>query len=154
MLQDNFESKIRDLLSSEIALYTELEHYVDDELECVNNKDMEKLLEVLQQKQGVISRQELLQEEWGQIAMKFGLVEGRDGPLFWSAVEQHVESQGFYSLSKIVNEIKEQVTALLTKEEHVQALLEQHISELREQMAQLNKGKTAFKGYMKSGGVL
>lgn len=63
-------------MSSEIALYTELEHYVDDELECVNNKDMEKLLEVLQQKQGVISRQELLQEEWGQIAMKFVLLKG------------------------------------------------------------------------------
>ncbi|WP_084043916.1 MULTISPECIES: flagellar export chaperone FlgN [Aminobacterium] len=154
MLPDNLESRLVELLSSEISLYRQLEEYVDEELDCVQKGDMAKLLEILQQKQGVISKQQLLQEQWEQVALGLGVTEGREGPVFWSAVEHHMESQGFLSLSHLIVQIRELVTSVLAKEEHVQALLEEHISELRKEMGRLNKGKAAFHGYMKSGGAL
>lgn len=154
MLPDNLESRLVELLSSEISLYRQLEEYVDEELDCVQKGDMAKLLEILQQKQGVISKQQLLQEQWEQVALGLGVTEGREGPVFWSAVERHMESQGFLSLSHLIVQIRELVTSVLAKEEHVQALLEEHISELRKEMGRLNKGKAAFHGYMKSGGAL
>ena len=57
-MQADLEKKLSSLVSSELALFNELALLVEKEEECVLQEDMECLLNVLQEKQDVISRQE------------------------------------------------------------------------------------------------
>jgi len=151
-LQADLEKTLSSLVSSELALFNELALLVEKEEECVLKEDMECLLEVLQEKQDVISRQEKIHEGWSSISSSFGLSEGRDGPSFWSRLGELL-GEGADDLKASLSVIRDVAGKVLEQEIRVQGLLEKHVDSLRNQMARVSRGKKALQGYSKAGGV-
>jgi hypothetical protein len=151
-LQDDFSENLSSLVSTELALYNELAFLVQKEGELVKSGDMEGLLAILAEKQDVISRQELVQEGWNNICSGLGISEGRDGPVFWEKVASLLGTDGADVLKESLAVIRDTAGAVLEDELKVQALLEDHVEELRKEMLRINKGKKAVRGYTRSGG--
>jgi DNA-binding winged helix-turn-helix (wHTH) protein len=151
-LQDDFSENLSSLVSTELALYNELAFLVQKEGELVKSGDMEGLLAILAEKQDVISRQELVQEGWNNICSGLGISEGRDGPVFWEKVVSLLGTDGADVLKESLAVIRDTAGAVLEDELKVQALLEDHVEELRKEMLRINKGKKAVRGYTRSGG--
>jgi hypothetical protein len=151
-LQDDFSENLSSLVSTELALYNELAFLVQKEGELVKSGDMEGLLAILAEKQDVISRQELVQEGWNNICSGLGISEGRDGPVFWEKVASLLGTDGADDLKESLAVIRDTAGAVLEDELKVQALLEDHVEELRKEMLRINKGKKAVRGYTRSGG--
>lgn len=151
-MQDDFSENLSSLVSTELALYNELAFLVQKEGELVKSGDMEGLLAILAEKQDVISRQELVQEGWNNICSGLGISEGRDGPVFWEKVASLLGTDGAGDLKESLAVIRDTAGAVLEDELKVQALLEDHVEELRKEMLRINKGKKAVRGYTRSGG--
>lgn len=151
-MQDDFSENLSSLVSTELALYNELAFLVQKEGELVKSGDMEGLLAILAEKQDVISRQELVQEGWNNICSGLGISEGRDGPVFWEKVASLLGTDGADDLKESLAVIRDTAGAVLEDELKVQALLEDHVEELRKEMLRINKGKKAVRGYTRSGG--
>ncbi|MGI6784904.1 MAG: flagellar export chaperone FlgN [Aminivibrio sp.] len=151
-MQDDFSENLSSLVSTELALYNELAFLVQKEGELVKSGDMEGLLAILAEKQDVISRQELVQEGWNNICSGLGISEGRDGPVFWEKVASLLGTDGADVLKESLAVIRDTAGAVLEDELKVQALLEDHVEELRKEMLRINKGKKAVRGYTRSGG--
>ncbi len=152
MSRADLEEILSSLVSSELALFNELALLVEKEEECVLAEDMKCLLDVLQEKQDVISRQEKIHEQWSSISSSMGLQEGRDGPEFWSKLGELLED-GAADLKASLSVIRDVAGKVLEQEMHVQSLMEKHVESLRKQMAGISRGKEALRGYSKSGGV-
>lgn len=152
MSRADLEEILSSLVSSELALFNELALLVEKEEECVLAEDMKCLLDVLQEKQDVISRQEKIHEQWSSISSSMGLQEGRDGPEFWSKLGELLE-EGAADLKASLSVIRDVAGKVLEQEMHVQDLMEKHVESLRKQMAGISRGKEALRGYSKSGGV-
>ena len=61
-MRDDLPARLKDLLSEELGLYRSLRALVSRELEAiVLNEDMEELLNILQEKDAVISRLQLIE---------------------------------------------------------------------------------------------
>ncbi len=151
-MQADLEEVLSSLVSSELALFNELALLVEKEEERVVAEDMEGLLQVLQEKQDVISRQEKIQEGWSNLASSLGLSEGRSGPAFWSDIGDML-GDGAEDLKASLSVIRDVAGKVLEQECRVQSILEKHVESLRKQMASLSRGKKALQGYSKSGGV-
>lgn len=141
-------------MASELALYNELSILVEKESECVRAGNIEALLSILAEKQDVISRQERIQEGWNTVCGGLGLTEGREGPVFWEKVAAMLGPDGTGDLKASLAVIRDVAGRVLEEEQKVQALLEEHVSELRKEMLRLNQGKKAVHGYYKSGGTI
>ncbi|MFA7621958.1 MAG: flagellar export chaperone FlgN [Aminobacteriaceae bacterium] len=152
MSRADLEEILSSLVSSELALFNELALLVEKEEECVIAEDMKCLLDVLQEKQDVISRQEKIHEQWSSISSSMGLQEGRDGPEFWSKLGELL-GDGATDLKASLSVIRDVAGKVLEQEMHVQDLMEKHVESLRKQMAGISRGKEALRGYSKSGGV-
>ncbi len=152
MSRADLEEILSSLVSSELALFNELALLVEKEEECVLAEDMKCLLDVLQEKQDVISRQEKIHEQWSSISSSMGLQEGRDGPEFWSKLGELL-GDGATDLKASLSVIRDVAGKVLEQEMHVQDLMEKHVESLRKQMAGISRGKEALRGYSKSGGV-
>lgn len=153
-MPDDFQKNLASLAATELALYNELAALVDKEMELVRSGNLEELLEVLTEKQDIISRQELVQEGWNTLCIKLGSTEGRDGPVFWDKVAAHLGPVGADDLKASLAVIRDTAGKVLEEELKVQALLEECVEDLRQQMIQLDRGKQAVKGYIKAGGSL
>lgn len=151
-MPDDFQQNLSSLVSTELALYNELALLVQKERECVISGDMEGLLNILTEKQDVISRQERVQEGWNNMCSSLDISEGRDGPVFWEKVSALLGSVGSGDLKTSLAVIREVAGKVLEDELEVQALLEEHIEDLREEMLRIHKGKKAVRGYNRSGG--
>ncbi|MDD4836648.1 MAG: flagellar biosynthesis protein FlgN, partial [Dethiosulfovibrio sp.] len=79
-MRDKVRLKVSDLLSSELELYRELRAQVDREIEAIDGDDMDLLLKILQEKQSIISRQEILMEGWTEVSKDLGVPQGREEP--------------------------------------------------------------------------
>ncbi len=151
-MRDDFRENLASLVSTELALYNELAFLVRKESECVKSGDIEELLAILSEKQDVISRQELVQEGWNTMCCGLGICEGRDGPVFWEKVAGLLGPVGADDLKASLAVIRDVAGKVLDEELEVQALLEEHVEELRKEMLRINRGKNAVRGYSRSGG--
>jgi len=143
---DFFET-VNTLVKEELGLYKSLEELVDNEEEMVRQSDMEGLLEVLQQKQSIISRQEFLLERWDSISTSLGLKSGREGPAFWNSLAARIGENGYNQIVSSINEIRELGQRLLDRESQIRAALEENLAEMRGTLLKMGKNRLAMRGY-------
>ena len=147
MPTDVFET-VSTLVKEELGLYKSLEELVDDEEEMVRLSDMEGLLEVLQHKQSIISRQEFLLEKWNSISASLGVQDGgREGPAFWNSLATRIGESGYNQIVSSINEIRELGQKLLDREGKIRAALEENLAEMRGTLLNMGKNRMAMKGY-------
>lgn len=143
---------VNSLIEEELALYESLASLVDTEDEKVTTSDMEGLLEVLQRKQSIISRQELLLDRWNDISLELGLPEGREGPAFWNAISSRIGESGYNHIVRRIDEIRELGQNLLDREEVIRRKLEENLAEMRERLLSMGRNRTAVRGYSRGAG--
>jgi hypothetical protein len=135
------------LVVEELELYKSLGELVDDEEQKVNESDMEGLLEVLRQKQSIISRQEVLLERWNEISVSLGIAVGREGPAFWNALSQRIGESGYKQIVRRIDEIRELGQKLLDRESKIRQNLEHNLAEMRETLLKMGRNRVAMRGY-------
>ncbi len=136
------------LVEEEVTLYRSLGELVDAEEERVSESDMEGLLAVLQQKQSIISRQEVLLEKWNEISVSLGIAEGREGPVFWDTLSQRIGENGYNQIVKRIDEIRELGQKLLDQETKIRQNLEQNLAEMRQTLLKMGRNRVAMRGYV------
>ncbi|MDR3254576.1 MAG: flagellar biosynthesis protein FlgN [Synergistaceae bacterium] len=139
--------RVNKLVEEELTLYRDLENLVDIEEIKVRESDMEGLLDVLQQKQSVISLQETLLERWNQISSGLGIAEGREGPVFWNAVATSVGERGYNQIVGNIDKIRELGQNLLDREGRIRQNLEENLAEMRKTLLSMGRNRVAMKGY-------
>ncbi|SMG43783.1 flagellar export chaperone FlgN [Dethiosulfovibrio salsuginis] len=149
-MRDKVRLKVSELLSSELELYRELEAQVDLEIKAIDSDDMDLLLEILQNKQSIISRQEMLMEKWADVSRDLGVSQGREEPVFWRALASVVGDEGYEDLKEKVRLLQDIVSSTLKSEELAQSNMGAKVSELRKRMSRVADGKKAVRGYMGS----
>ncbi|MDL2263834.1 flagellar protein FlgN [Synergistaceae bacterium OttesenSCG-928-I11] len=135
------------LVEEELELYKSLGELVNFEEEKVNESDMEGLLEVLQQKQSIISRQEVLLEKWNEISASLGIAEGREGPVFWNTLSQRIGESGYKQIVKRIDEVRELGQKLLDQESKIRQNLEENLAEMRQTLLKMGRNRVAMRGY-------
>jgi flagellar biosynthesis/type III secretory pathway chaperone len=138
---------VNSLVEEELNLYKSLGELVDDEERRVRESDMEGLLDVLQQKQSIISRQEILLERWNGISTSLGISNGREGPVFWNALAERVGENGCNQIVARINEIRELGQKLLDREGQIRAVLEENIAAMRATLLKMGRNRVAMRGY-------
>jgi hypothetical protein len=146
-LPTDFFETVNSLAQEELSLYKFLGALVDDEEQRVKNSDMEGLLNILQQKQSVISRQEVLLERWNDISSSLGIADGREGPVFWNALASRIGESGYNQIVTNIIEIKELGQRLLDRESEIRAELEENLAEMRATLLKMGRNRTAMRGY-------
>ncbi len=149
-MRDKVRLKVSELLSSELELYRELESQVAREIEAIDGDDMDLLLEILQDKQSIISQQEILVERWSEVSADMGVSQGREEPVFWRALAALVGDEEYGDLREKVRLLQAVVDSTLKSEELAQKNMEAKVSELRKKMSRVADGKKAVRGYMGS----
>lgn len=139
--------KIDALADEELSLYKALWVLVDEEEARVDESDMEGLLEVLRQKQNIISRQEILLERWNEISSSLGLTEGREGPVFWSMLSDKIGETGSRQIASRIDEVKKLGQSLLDREGVIRGKLETNLVSMRETLLRMGRSRTALRGY-------
>lgn len=140
-------NKVNSLVEEELELYKSLEGLVDIEEENVKRSDMEGLLDVLQRKQSIISRQESLLERWNHISADLGLAEGREGPVFWNAIAERIGESGYNQIVRQIDEIRELGQILLDREGKIRQILEENLAEMRKTLLSMGRNRVAMRGY-------
>jgi hypothetical protein len=126
---------------------------VGRELEAiVLNNDMEELLQILKEKQEVISRLQLLSDTWMDALPAMGLEELRGTDGFWEKLSAVFAGEDFVVFEKNLTETRNAADDLMKAEKNVQDELEKHVQQLRDKMLQMRQGRSAFIGYTKMGG--
>ena len=138
---------IRNLVEEELSLYKSLAVLVDSEEETVHMSDMEGLLDILSQKQTIISRQEILLERWNDISSELGFSEGREGPAFWNAISLKIGESGYNQIVRKIDEIRELGQALLDRETVIRQKLEENLAEMRTRLMGMERKKNAMRSY-------
>ena len=146
----DFFDTVNSLVQEELGLYKSLEELVDDEEEMVRRSDMEGLLEVLQQKQSIISRQEFLLEKWNSVSASLGVKDGREGPAFWNSLASSIGESGYNQIVSSIDEIRELGQKLLNRESEIRAALEENLAEMRGTLLKMGKNRLAMRGYSQS----
>jgi Rad3-related DNA helicase len=146
-LPTDFFEKIDSLIEEELSLYKTLETLVNDEETRVRESDMEGLLDVLQRKQSVISRQESLLEQWNNISAPLGVKDGKEGPAFWNKLAEHAGENGYSQIVARINEIRKLGENLLDRESVIRAELEENLAEMRNTLLNMGRNRIAMKGY-------
>lgn len=152
MRDENLE-KIKNLLTRELGMYNTLRKMVGRELEAiVLNGDMEELLQILQEKQEVISQLQLLTDTWVDAlpVSEFGELRGASG--FWEKLAALFPEDQAVDFNQTLAETRIAAEDLMEAEKNVQAELEKHVRQLRDKMLQMTQGRSAFIGYAKMGG--
>ncbi|WP_242601187.1 flagellar export chaperone FlgN [Thermanaerovibrio acidaminovorans] len=144
---DALKSRVEGLIDQEMAIYSALGGLIDREAQCVSDRDMEGLMEVLKEKQSYISRQEELLDLWREVAVSLGVSGGRESSAFWAAISSKVGERGFNDLVLKVNQVRQMAASLLDREREVQGELESHLSELRAKLIQMRNGRQVIRGY-------
>ncbi len=147
------EGKIQELALKELKLYIDLNSLLDEEERCVDLSDVEGLMDVLRRKQRLISEQEMLQGLWAEVASAMGIEDGRESISFWNALAQRLGEEGYRQIVEKVEEIRNLVSRLLEREREIQLRLEGQVGELRQKLLTLQKGRQAFRGYIKHDGA-
>ncbi len=154
-MQADLPGKVKTLLAMELGMYKTLRTMVSRELEAiVLNCDMEELLGILQEKQEVISRLQLLADAWHDVLPDMGFEEKRGTSAFWDKINSIFSEKEAAAFSDTLNETRAAAEDLMAAESEAQFELEKHVKTLREKIRSMNRGKEAFIGYTKMGGVI
>lgn len=145
---DRLQGAISDLLGRELGLYEKLKVLVREEIDVIEADDMDRLLEILEEKQSVISEQEILMERWNDVSQELGISQGRDEPVFWKTLSNVLDGDMYQELKEKVQNLQALVGSLLRSEELAQKNMEDRVSELRRRMSKMADGKRAVRGYM------
>ena len=152
-MQDDALSRIKNLLTLEGDMYGTLRKMVSLELEAILlHKDMEQLLSILNEKQEVISRLQLLADSWMDALPIFGIDELRGTSGFWNKLGALFSEEQAAELEGVLSETRAAAEELMEAEKNVQAELEKHVQQLREKMLEFKQGRSAVIGYAKMGG--
>ena len=152
-MRDDALGRAKNLLLLEQGMYDTLRKMVSREMEAiVLNGDMEELLSILQEKQEVISRLQLLSDSWVDVIPSLGLEESRGMSGFWEKLAALFSAEASGEFSHILSETRSAAEDLMEAEAKVQTELEKHVEQLREKMLQMKQGRSAFIGYAKMGG--
>jgi len=126
---------------------------VTRELEAILlHEDMEELLSILNEKQEVISRLQLLADSWTDVHPLLGTNEQRGTLSFWDKLSELFPEEQAAELSSILSEARAAAEDLMEAEKNVHTELEKHIKKLREKMLGFKHGRSAAIGYAKMGG--
>jgi hypothetical protein len=147
ILPTDFFDVVNGLVREELSLYKSLGALVDNEEAKVRDSDMEGLLEVLQQKQSIISRQEMLLEQWNKISSSLGIADGREGPVFWNTLAARIGESGYKQIASGINEIKDLGQQLLDRESGIRNELEKNLAEMRSTLLRIGRNRVAMRGY-------
>jgi hypothetical protein len=155
-LRDDVLNKVKNLLILEGDMYGTLRRMVSRELEAILlNRDMEELLSILNEKQEVISRLQLLADSWMDALPLLGIDELRGTSGFWNKLSELFSEEEADELNGVLSETRAAAEDLMEAEKNVQAELEKHVQQLREKMLEFKRGRSAVIGYAKmSGGQL
>ena len=152
-MRDDTLDKVKNLLILEGDMYETLRGMVSRELEAILlHKDMEELLSILNEKQEVISRLQLLADSWMDALPFLKTDELRGTPGFWSKLGTLFSEEQAAELNDIVSKTRAAAEDLMEAEKSVQTELEKHVQQLREKMLEVKHGRAAFIGYAKMGG--
>jgi hypothetical protein len=126
---------------------------VSRELEAILlNQDMEELLSILQDKQEVIARLQLLADTWLDAFPDLGLEEVRGTSGFWEKLGSLFSGEESVEFDRALAETRAAADDLMAAEAKVQEELEKHVQQLRDKMLRLTQGRSAFINYAKMGG--
>lgn len=149
----DLQTKIGDLLSVELGLYKTLRTMVSRELEAiVLDHDMDGLLKILERKQEVVSRLQLLADSWQDVLASVGIRRGRDEEGFWDQLSALVSTERQAGIAKQLQDAREAAADLMKAEEEAQAELEKHARSLRDQVVSRARGRQVAASYTKLGG--
>ena len=152
-MQDDTLKKIKNLLILEGDMYATLRKMVSRELEAILlHKDMEELLSILNEKQEIISRLQLLADSWMDALPVLGIDEPRGTSGFWDKLSALFSQEQAAELNEVLSETRASAEDLMEAEKSVQAELEKHVQQLREKMLEFKHGRSAVIGYAKMGG--
>ena len=152
-MRDDVLVKVKNLLILEGDMYETLRKMVSRELEAILlHRDMEELLFVLNEKQEVISRLQLLADSWMDALPPLGIDELRGTSGFWSKLEALFSEEQAVELNEVLSKTRGAAEDLMEAEKNVQAELEKHVQQLREKLLEVKHGRAAFIGYAKMGG--
>lgn len=151
-MRDDALNKIKNLLVLEGNMYETLRRMVSRELEAILlHGNMEELLSILNEKQEVISRLQLLADSWTDTSSLLGIDESHDVSI-WSKLPELFSEEQIAELNSLRSETRAAAEDLMEAEKDVQTELEKHALQLREKMLAFKHGRSAAVGYAKMGG--
>ena len=152
------EIAVLDLASSELEFFRSLRELILQSVDYIKSENMEELVPVLQEKQAMISRYDVILEEWNKIGLCFNIKNGRNNPDFWNLLFQALSAgsslNGVFSvkIKSLIEQIKTLAEELLKTEDDAQEDLNEYVKRLRARISQVSKGRNACKGYASAGG--
>lgn len=151
-LPANLVRDAKGLLTQEIQLYKTLRTMVSREQEAiVLNEDMEELLQILQEKDGVIARLQLLADSWGDLLGSAGIAGPDSTEGFWERFRALFPDD--HEVSAMLDEARDAAEDLMKAEDESKRLLERYSAGLREQLASMAKGRSVAASYERMGGA-
>jgi hypothetical protein len=152
-LQADVLDTVKSLLHLELEIYGILRKMVSRELEAIIlNKDMEELLAILQEKQEVIARLQLLADTWLDAFPGLGLSEIRGSSGFWEKLGSLFSGKESAEFDLALSTARATAEDLMAAEVKVQEELEKHVQQLRDKMLHMTQGRSAVINYAKMGG--
>ncbi|MCL2767509.1 MAG: hypothetical protein FWE49_02100 [Synergistaceae bacterium] len=152
------EAAILDLASSELEFFRSLKKLIKLSADLINSENMEELMVVLEEKQTMISRYEIILEEWNSIGLSLDIKDGRDNPDFWvilfQALQDDQSKNDVFSvkLRSLFEQIKTLAEESVNIEDNSQEVLNEYVKRLRTRISQVSKGRNACKGYASASG--
>ena len=152
------KTAILDLASSELEFFRSLKQLVLLSAELIKSESMEELMPVLEGKQTMISKYEIILGEWNNIGLSLGMKVGCDDPdfrmLLFQAISHELceESSFLVRLKSLFEQIKALAEESICIEDDSQEVLNEYVKRLRARISQVSKGRNACKGYASASG--
>ena len=142
-------SNIKDLLSGELSLCKALRTMISRELEIiVLERDMDRLLDVQEQKEEIISQLRLMADSWRDTLSSCGITDTNIDGMGARVMELFPDDEDIPSL---LGEIKDISDSILKAEDEAKTELEKYAADLRSQLTSKAHGRKAAASYAKMG---
>ena len=153
-MQDSVLSQAKDLIQREIRLCKTLRAMISRDLEAiVLNGDMDELLDLLDQKNAIISQLQLLADGWKDLLAESGLENPQEitGGFGHYLLELYPDDE---ELPELLQESREIAGSIIRAEDDAIGELEKFTSGLRSQMVSRVQGQNAAASYARMGGSM
>ena len=150
-MQDKLLTQAKELVSREINLCKTLRAMISRELEAiVLNGDMDELLNILEQKDEIISKLQLLADSWQDLLLSYGVNANPEG-LGKYLLEIYPDDT---ELPEMLEESREIAGSIIRAEDDAISELDKFTSGLRGQMINRVQGRNAAASYARMGGSI
>ena len=149
LLQDSLLEQSKELISREIKLCKKLRAMISRELEAiVLDRDLDELYRIIEQKEGIISKLQLIADGWRDIL---------SNPVFGdSSIGLRTRLLELYpddnELPGLIKETREIASSIMQAEDNAISELENYRNELRSQISSRVQGRSAAAVYARMGG--